>query len=213
MERILRRIGFFSSADQNPPTATCNQPEAPGPNPMPQPTPRQARTRNRPPTRLAYTRHASAGDGDDVIVNPAWNQFKTAMVWIGGIAVLAWIFGGGYLAGRPSMVSQQTQQVVTNHAQVPTATQQTALEQGAVMTTETIKEALTEAGEILSATNVVRGQVKEMAQAELPPTPPSPPPSVEKPNAEPPPAPPTLTDAQQRNEALKQRLRERYDIK
>src|SRR3989338_1395621 len=54
--------------------------------------------RPRPVVRVAYTRHATAGNGDDRIVHPivVW------LAWGGGVALLAGILLGGFQWGRAS---------------------------------------------------------------------------------------------------------------
>lgn len=85
------------------------------------PVTRRRPARTAPPARMAYVRHATAGDSDDRIVNPAWDTFKTAMVWIGG-ALFLLVFGGlmftvgviGAYRSHPSTgVSTPTPQVIS----------------------------------------------------------------------------------------------------
>lgn len=68
--------------------------------PLPPAAVRRARgPRVPPPTRVAYTRHATAGDSDDRIVNPVWYKFLVVMVGVGGGAVLLLILLGGLMLG------------------------------------------------------------------------------------------------------------------
>ena len=81
---------------------------APAPTPSPalappttlSPVTRRRVTRTAPPARMAYTRHATAGNSDDRIIASALSVFYKIMAWGGGIAILIWILFGGFKWGR-----------------------------------------------------------------------------------------------------------------
>src|SRR3989344_1469509 len=77
------------------------------PKPANPPVPtRQARgTRTSPPARLAYIRHATPGNDDDLIRAKALITFWKVMVVVGGVAILFLIFlGGQYVARQQTTV-------------------------------------------------------------------------------------------------------------
>lgn len=127
---------------------------------------RETRT-SPPPTRLAYTRHATAGDDDDRIINAAWYKFLLTMLWIGGIGTLLWILFGGFQWGRATVpvVPIAAPVAAPSPTSVPVATPPQVV--------------------------VVQVPVPQPTQVETPRL---------------------LTDAERRNEALKERLRRRYGI-
>lgn len=43
---------------------------------------------------------------EQAVLDPTWNTFKTVMVFLGGIAILAWLTFGGYSCGRSSVSYQ-----------------------------------------------------------------------------------------------------------
>lgn len=43
---------------------------------------------------------------DQAVLDPTWNTFKTVMVILGGIAILAWLSFGSYICGKSSVSSQ-----------------------------------------------------------------------------------------------------------
>lgn len=153
--------------------------------PLPEtPTPPTRRARRGagtvPPARLAYTRHATVGDSDDRIVNPAWYRFLLIMLGIGGAATLCWILYGGVQWGRATApVSAGSLAPITVVAPTPTATPP--------------------AQPLVIQPVVVQPVVIQ-----------PPPPAREE--AQQPPSTRQLIDAEQRNEALKERLRRRYGI-
>ncbi len=77
-------------ADQTPAPAGAG-------NPTPTSPPAQCID---PRPRLAYTRYATAGDGDDRIVNPIWYKVLLAMFGIGGVLTLLAILLGGVWLGK-----------------------------------------------------------------------------------------------------------------
>lgn len=75
-----------------------------------------------PSTRVAYTRHATAGgDKDDRIIAHALNVFYKIMVWGGGIAIFGWTLFGGFNWGRAvtPVGSAPASQVIYVSASVP----------------------------------------------------------------------------------------------
>jgi len=112
-------------------TATPTAPATPAPPTTLSPVTRRRPACTAPPARMVYTRHATAGDSDDRIVNPAWDKFRTVMVWVGGILFLL-VFGGlmfafgviGAYRSHPSVgVSTPTSQVISQQpAPTPTPT-------------------------------------------------------------------------------------------
>ena len=147
----------------------------------------------------------------DKVADMIWYRFLVIMLWIGGSSTLVLMSGTSYLAGRASAPVAAS---VVATPSAPTATTPSSEE----MTTAVIKKALAETREILSSANGLRGEVKAMAQAELPPTPPPPaspslPTSIKPEGVEQKASPAPRTDAELRNEALKQSLRQRYGIR
>ena len=127
-----------------------------------------------PPTRVAYTRYASVGHGDDRIVPPiiVW------LAWIGGVAMIGWIFFGGFRAGQATMTP-----VVIPSAPVP------------IVATPPVSQPVVVAPVVVTPpAPIIR---VEMISPSLPL-----PPSATR----------EITDAERRNEALKERLRRRYGI-
>ena len=131
--------------------------------------PRVARTT--PPVRLAYTRHATAGDGDDRIVNPAWYRFLLIMLGVGGVAALLWIIYGGFQWGRATTSRMPISTPVVTVPSTPTP-----------------------------APQVIQPVVVQPVVIQPPAPSPEQVPT------------PTISDAERRNEALKERLRSRYQI-
>lgn len=148
--------------------------------------------RTTPPARLAYTRHATAGDGDDRIVNPAWYRFLLIMLGIGGAATLFWILYGGVQWGKATAsVSTGSSAPITVVAPTPAATPPV---QPQVIQPMVVQP-------VVIPPVVIQPQVIQTPAATGVD---SPPPLL--------PSPRQLTDAEQRNEALKERLRARYGI-
>lgn len=87
---------------------------------------RRRTTRPAPPARVVYTRHATAGEDDDRIVNPAWYKFLKIMLVIGGVLFFL-VFGAvmftfgvmGAYRSHPS--TQVTPQAAGQFAPVPAA--------------------------------------------------------------------------------------------
>lgn len=61
-----------------------------------------------PSARMAYTRHATAGDQDDRIIANALDVFYKFMAIGGGVAILAWILFGGFNWGRATAPTSST---------------------------------------------------------------------------------------------------------
>lgn len=104
-----------------PGPATATQSAMPAANQQPARRARGARTPP-PQARVAYTRHATAGDGDDRIVNPAWYQFLKIMLGFGGVAILFWILFGGIQWGKattPAPLVTSTSSVAPSPSAVP----------------------------------------------------------------------------------------------
>ena len=78
--------------------ATEPTPSAPAEPQQPQPR-RRREPRPAPPTRVAYTQHATPGDDDDLIRSSALVRFWKIMAWAGGIAILGWVLYAGYAWG------------------------------------------------------------------------------------------------------------------
>ena len=148
------------------PTAPVATPPA-----TPTPTRQTMGTRIPPPIRVAYTRHATAGDNDDRIVNPAWYRFLIIMLLVGGPAILFWIFFGGFQMGRATVTTAPV--TIASPAPAP---------------------------------------VHTPAPVAIPPapTPAATPAPIKMVVETPPPLAGKLSDAEQRNEALKERLRKRH---
>lgn len=139
-------------AQNQPVVATTTQP-------LPTTARRAMGTRTSLPIRVAYTRHATAGSGDDRIVHP----IVVVLAWAGGVALLCWVLFGGFQWGRAKSSSGGVSSVVVTSP----APQVIVVSQPPVTP---------------SVTNQL-----------LPPQ-------------------QSLTDAEQRNEALKEKLRRRYGI-
>jgi len=77
------------------------------PAPAPSPVIRRWRTaaHTAPPARIAYTRHATAGDRDDRIVNLYRYRFMFLMTYVGGVAILVLFLFGGIQWGRAMATS------------------------------------------------------------------------------------------------------------
>lgn len=131
--------------------------------PVASPTPPTRRARRgagtTPPVRVAYTRHATAGSGDDRIVHP----IVVVLAWAGGIALLCWVLFGGFQWGRATSLS--------GGGTTPSAPQVIVVPQSQPVTPPSVT-------------------TQPSQRVELP----------------------QLTDAERRNEALKERLRRRYGI-
>ncbi len=172
------------------PAAIPGVPASPLPAPPPTPTPSVVTLVTPPPavplpptptatvppaSYVAYTRHAVVGHGSDRIVHPV----VVRLAWIGGIALLGWLFYGGVRIGQATM---------------PFAP---------VVTTPASSVTLPASQPVVVAPVVVTSPAAPVIRVEIPPSP-SPTPSS--------PASRELTDAERRNEALKERLRRRYGI-
>lgn len=157
--------------------------------------PRQTReTRIPPPARLAYTRYATAGADDDQIRAKALVDFWKIMTVFGGVAILWILFSTGQCVGR--------QQSVPSTSMTPSAP---------VIASPTpsvpVPVATPSAPAPVQPQIIVVPVPQPVQQVAFPPATPAPvtmqPPQVEvRP----------LTDAERRNEALKERLRQRYGI-
>lgn len=141
------------------------------------------------PTRVSYTRHATAGSDDDRIVAQALVNFWKIMAWAGGIALLCWIFFGGFQRGKAS--------VPTSVVPVPAV---------ATMSPTPVPVAVATPPPAPAQPQVVVIPVPQPVQQVV--FPPSAPAMNQTSQIEARP----LSDAERRNEALKERLRRRYGI-
>lgn len=159
------------------------------------PVQRPRTKRTPPPTRVAYTRHATADDSDDRIINGGWHRFLIAMLYIGGGAVLFLILLGGFQWGKSSATSVSTPSVtvpVIAPVIAPATPTPPATPTQVVTTTPappTIK--------VEVAVAPIKVETVPLA------------PAVSSPTKD---KPAEVSDAEQRNEALKERLRKRYGI-
>ncbi len=80
--------------------------------------------------RLNSTQKLKANvERNEVLLDVGWNKFKTTMVYLGGITVLAWILYGGYQWGKsnsptvaPSTISSITAVPTPKPKEVPVTT-------------------------------------------------------------------------------------------
>lgn len=184
---MAQPIGF-GQVGQNPPaqnpSVVATPPAAATQQPSP-PTPAvttYAALNPPAPTRVPYTRHATAGPDDDRIVAQALVTFWKIMAWSGGIALLCWILLGGFQWGKASVPVSVVPATLT--ATPPTSVPVPAPTQPQI---------------------IVVPVPQPVQQVVFPPSAPftNQPPQVE---IQP------ISDAEQRNEALKERLRHRYGI-
>ena len=138
-----------------------------------------------PPTRLPYTRHATTGDSDDRIVNPVWYKVLVIMFGVGGVLALLAILFGGFQLGKASVPTYGVSAPMMTSSPAPTPTITPPVQPPQVIQPMVVQPV------------VIPPVIVQI------PTPAEP---AERS------APPELSDAEQRNEALKDRLRRRYGI-
>ncbi|OGN02266.1 MAG: hypothetical protein A2655_04710 [Candidatus Yanofskybacteria bacterium RIFCSPHIGHO2_01_FULL_43_42] len=115
-----------------PRTPTVVAPATPVPAPTPPPAPvvspttlspvtrRPRPARTVPPARMAYVRHATAGDSDDRIIANALSVFYKVMAWAGGVAILILILFGGFKLGRATAPSSNSSAPTNVNQPAPT---------------------------------------------------------------------------------------------